>query len=329
MNAFFPLVLAFAVLNCTHASSQNLVPNGSFEEYIDCPTALDMLGTHCEGWFSSRGTCDYFHACKSTWGVSVPSNLFGFQEALTGQGYAGFVNFETASVNYREHMSVELVDSMHQNEEYFVSFYVSSAYEETWMNKASNGQGAYFTTVKHSSLWDEDPEDNPSPLNGNGVILNEAIISDTSSWVQLRGSFIADSSYTYLVLGAMLFDVDIDTISIEGNTTYGSSYYYVDEVRVSTDSSYAWGLLPARIPSINSNPISIYPNPVSEHLKIQSTDLLEMVVFFDMNGRKVKEEELKNQTTSSVDVGDLPPGFYIVQLLKKDGSWHSKKMINN
>ncbi len=67
--------------------------NGSLEEYSDYPYTLDDLDSNCEYWLNSRGTCDYYNGCKTSWGVSVPNNVVRWQYPLTGIAYAGFTRF--------------------------------------------------------------------------------------------------------------------------------------------------------------------------------------------------------------------------------------------
>ena len=53
------LLCAFSSLN----AQQNLVPNGDFEYYSNCPTNLSQTA-NCTGWaFFTNGTSDYFNSC--------------------------------------------------------------------------------------------------------------------------------------------------------------------------------------------------------------------------------------------------------------------------
>jgi hypothetical protein len=75
-----------------NSSAQNLVPNGSFEQYYSCPVFNGEADT-CIGWHSfggiigATGTPDYFNSCSIV--VGVPDNLCGRQMAYQGNGYMG------------------------------------------------------------------------------------------------------------------------------------------------------------------------------------------------------------------------------------------------
>ncbi len=325
MNAFFRLSLVVLMLSTVSIKAQNLVPNGSFEEYIDCPTALDMLGTHCEGWFSSRGTCDYYNGCKSTWGVSVPSSVFGYQEALTGDAYAGLISYDSSSPNWREHMSIELFEPLQIGIKYFLSFYVSLAYNNGHSNKASNGQGAYFTTIEHSSIWDINPEDNPSPLIIESVILNDNILSDTTNWVQLKGSFIADSSYTHLVIGGMFTDDQVDTLDLGINDLTGQAYYYIDEIRVSTDSLFGHEDITSTGAEKVTPELTIYPNPTNNVIYFGNSTPISVVEVYSWNLDLIQIQ--KSNINMGLDMSGLEQGCYHLRILFEDGRSYFKKVI--
>ena len=84
----------------TNAYSQNLVYNGSMEEYYQCPDNTHQLH-YSKGWFGydgQGGSCDYFNVCDSTGFViyaGVPKNAFGFQYPRTGNAYQGFLLYST------------------------------------------------------------------------------------------------------------------------------------------------------------------------------------------------------------------------------------------
>ena len=80
-----PLLILFILIG-SFAFGQNLIYNGDFEIYDDCPTALsapnDLQIEKATGWYApSLGTSDYFNRCgDQASGVSIPNNFLGFQE---------------------------------------------------------------------------------------------------------------------------------------------------------------------------------------------------------------------------------------------------------
>ena len=72
------------------SSSQNLVPNYSFDFDTACPSGTTEI-YYAVPWINpNTGSSDYFNGCASLGSnVSVPNNFSGEQAANTGIGYAG------------------------------------------------------------------------------------------------------------------------------------------------------------------------------------------------------------------------------------------------
>ena len=99
-HLFAALVLFFTVPT---VKSQNLLPNGGFEDNIICPSQPGGIGL-CLGWDVPANTgwtasSDLFNTCAAPPPpgsglivmATVPSNPCGFQAPRTGDGYAGVV----------------------------------------------------------------------------------------------------------------------------------------------------------------------------------------------------------------------------------------------
>ena len=73
-------------------NAQNLVPNCSFEDTIACPGRVLGRIFDCKEWYSAgsdQSSPDYYKTCGKY--PSVPYNANGFQNAATGNSYAGIV----------------------------------------------------------------------------------------------------------------------------------------------------------------------------------------------------------------------------------------------
>src|SRR6187455_2453226 len=74
--------------------AQNLAPNPDFEDFSSCPDGLNIPGNpnfNCIPWRTgSAGTPDYFNACANPNDIGVPDNIFGWQQAISGEAYTGF-----------------------------------------------------------------------------------------------------------------------------------------------------------------------------------------------------------------------------------------------
>ena len=77
----------------------------------------------------------------------------------------------------------------------------------------------------------------------------------------------------------------------------------------------------------NNQYIKIYPNPANVILNIESKGIESLVVeIFNINGKKVKSNEVKN----SLLISDLPNGVYIVRIKGKNGKLlKTEKIVKN
>ncbi len=213
---------------------QNLVPNGNFESYTNCPDAIARFD-YAAPWFTpSGGTSDYFNSCSGVGSyVNTPGNLLGSQVPLSGQGYAGAVMWTRFGLNppdvqqdYREYLEVPLSAMLSPGQKYQVSFYVS---------RADNCQyavaeiGAYFsagpllTNVTYQKNFPVVPQVENSATN---------LLLSASSWMLVQGTFIATGGEAYLTIGNFRTDTNT-TFAVLPPGSFGDyAYYYFDDVTV-------------------------------------------------------------------------------------------------
>jgi len=206
-------------------AQQNLVPNPSFEEYTDCPTGYPDLDGKCNYWTSFRSSPDYMNSCSSICGFN---NQRGYQTARSGLAYVGFFSFGKNNPTAKEQVGAELLSPLEIGVKYYVSFWVSCAYRNMAVNVATNKIGARFTTYQYN-------EPPTVSLPNNCHIYTTKIITDTLNWVQISGSFVADSLYRYIVIGSFFDDYQIDTTIFPNQTEPIAAYYYLEDVCVSID----------------------------------------------------------------------------------------------
>jgi len=73
--------------------------------------------------------------------------------------------------------------------------------------------------------------------------------------------------------------------------------------------------------------VSIYPNPASTKLTIESDGTINAVRVIDFSGRLVKEATNINTTLLSIDVSSLPEGIYFVESNFNNGSRTTSKVV--
>ncbi|WP_418514199.1 T9SS type A sorting domain-containing protein [Corallibacter sp.] len=77
--------------------------------------------------------------------------------------------------------------------------------------------------------------------------------------------------------------------------------------------------------SLNTNSVTLYPNPVSDRLFIKSTETIKTVTIYNVNGQLIKQV---NTLGKSIDVASLPSGLYFVKINTVNGET-TKKIIKN
>lgn len=230
------IVLAFWALNLP---AQNLVINPSFEEYLDCPTAIDLTGTHTGmdlvvGWTTPTVSSDYYHVCGDEW-AGVPTNGgggYGFQYPRSGDAYAGFVIQCVVCLppNSGEYLQGALVAPLAKDSVYMIEVYLSLREGRT---QATSEFGILFTdtllTIEMNSfdytskrLVHLTPDLNNDP---------DFYITDYEAWTPLRWLYKAKGGEQFFTMGSFATDEEANVIPL-GSGGINATYYYVDDVRI-------------------------------------------------------------------------------------------------
>lgn len=147
---------------------------------------------------------------------------------------------------------------------------------------------------------------------------------DTLSWHQVKGSFIADEAYQYVLIGNFFDDIHTETLAAN-QFPVGNAYYYVDEIRVSTDSSYAWETL--NIGKVQSEVgIHFYPNPVRDVLHVHSDHTIHSYELLNNMGQAVMVSNNSNSKSLEIGVSHLPTGIYFLKIYTREYA-HTVKII--
>ena len=318
------LLVLMSLMLLQSYEAQNLVPNGSFEEFQECPTTTyaDLFGV--SHWRSSKFSCDYFNACSSNCSLAVPCNIFGYQEARDGQAYIGLVTYTAISPSSREYFRAELESPLEIGEEYFFSMHCSPS--EYW-GIASDGLGFRVTRTPYFHDFDGfEFVGNPNPEDVFTYQDGE-VLTDSIGWTQIAGSFVADSAYEYLIIGAFNFSDNADTVHLNSNSINNTAYYFIDDVRLSTDSSYVYGGA-VGISEELQRTLFIWPNPTHSILSVESVRLIEEVLVYSSHGELVTLE-LPRAQNFKLDFLGRSPGVYHLILIDKQGKRQYRRVVKS
>jgi hypothetical protein len=299
------IVLCFVCISSFNKESfaqVNLVPNPSFEDTIACPNFLEQLDRVAD-WWSAHPSPDYFNSCAPmTTGqsnVSVPTNIWGHQYPVNGEAYIGLAT-RYGGIDIREYVGTQLLSPLTIGTKYFISFYTVFALNNHPLACATNNIGGLFST-------EEFVDSIPNAPSNNAHFYNPSIITDTINWSKLTFTFTADSAYEYLYLGNF-FD-DMNTDSIQFNGTLCDSYYFIDNVCVSTDSLTCF--LYSNTQEIE-NPLNCSPSYsyIEQAINFSNCNTTFKYEIYSIAGSKIITG--KQAADKSIFVGNLAKGFYLL-----------------
>jgi len=227
---------------------ENLVPNPSFEETRACPKDCDYIGGVVAWNLFPNFSADYFHRCANIFqtieyrrrfpreeilNFSVPRNIFGYQEARTGDAYAGI------SFCY-EALAVKLLRPLVRDSVYKVEFFVSLADSS---NVGTRYFGMYFSETAIRTTIDNQMSISGFLLDCPPQIQNppDRFLTDTTNWTPITGFYTAKGGEEYIAIGGFYpyHDSLVQRIRHDRplSKIYRSKekylgYYFVDDVSV-------------------------------------------------------------------------------------------------
>ncbi len=217
------LIIISLIFFVHNVFAQNLVPNPSFEDTIQCPSNPGINDTEYWESATSFGSPDYFHTCGTS-SFGVPSNGTGFQNARTGNAYAGLITNDTVQ-DQLEYLEVELTQILIAEQCYKAIFYFSIG-NYYFSNVLSRDIGLKFS---NGSIFSTDTV---LLYDSTNTILNINCIDtlNDQDWIEVSGEYIAFGGESNITIGVFY-----------QNSTYSNSIYpvngiagysYIDDVSV-------------------------------------------------------------------------------------------------
>jgi len=293
--------------------AQNLVPNPSFELRDSC---LEVNTAYTEdtgplGWFSAGGTGDYFISCLPYGAFNgVPLSTWAFQYPQDGEAFVGVLTYDQA-FGQREYFMVELTEPMVAGQTYYTSMYAnptwggSNLYPQLWL--ASSHVGLLFTM--HPRPWSSGL---PILTGGNFAhVYYPWIIADTVGWTLVSGSFVADSAYSYVMIGNHFNNANTDTMRFANFNWNPRGHTLIDNVCVSPypdDCPLALGL-----PGSELEAVVLYPNPSFGEVGLIGVPQNTRVVIHDALGRLLWLQDGVNGAWQK-DLRTWARGSYVLRL---------------
>ncbi|MDX9750037.1 MAG: hypothetical protein RBT71_03035 [Flavobacteriales bacterium] len=266
------------------ATAQNLVPNGSFEDTVNCEVqGLYSLLT-AEHWSSPNMATPDVYDCDLDRRCGEPMDpddlqgvvIQGFQYAHHGLRFAAGFQWYGPGVppeqDTREYLMIRLTDAMEVGRSYAVSLFYSRAEGYRY---AIDHLGVYFGS---DSVF----ETHPVVLGlAPQVALRDPLspyLTEGEAWVQLTDTFVAAGGEQWMVIGTFNGSDDVDGIEATPSSSYAYAYYYIDQVSVVP-------LAPSGIPEW----VAWYAGNGSIGVHWRGVGPLERLRLFDPSGRLLME----------------------------------------
>jgi OOP family OmpA-OmpF porin len=222
------LYTIFIFFHLTLFAQDNLVPNYSFETYSACPTSADQL-TNATNWYScNKESPDYFNACQLlpfTYGI--PMTILGYQQARTGDAFAGISVYGNLPATRREYLQVQLTTPLKEDTDYDITFYVNLANNAT---VAVSQLGAYLSVSAVSDTTSGALVYAPQVVSAAGNF-----IKDTAKWVKISGNFRASGGEKFITIGNFKDEASTDTLQL--SVLPALSYYFIDDISLTQSDS--------------------------------------------------------------------------------------------
>ena len=164
------------------ATGQNLIPNGSYETYRNCPH-LDNLLQEATPWYNpNRATPDFYHQCFQTGQMALPPH--------SGQGLARLF-FDRG---WEEYLGVRLTRPLKAGECYYFEMYIATETPDKYLTEtigaAFSNQAITGTTTDFLSVSPQVLEQQPK---GSLTRL---------TWLRVSGVIEAKGGEQYVTIGS-------------------------------------------------------------------------------------------------------------------------------
>jgi hypothetical protein len=287
----------------TATVAQNLVPNAGFEVQDTCPAVSEIF--KAPPWVSATmGTPDLFNSTCSTQNSA----------ARTGIGSSGVYAYSTFP-DTREYMIAPLNSPMTAGTTYYVSFWVKRSNFRYAVNKF----GAYFSTSNIN-------QQTTGVLNFTPQVQNPSttVLSSSTSWMQITGSFVAAGGESYIVFGNFSNDANTDTTVANSSSTSKVAYYKIDDVSVTASASGLNDMF-------SDSQVSVYPMPATSFITLR-TDAgvsIDAITLYDAAGREVKSfaVEASEPGEYTLSTSECSPGIYFLAVRSGNAVMNKKVVI--
>lgn len=158
---------------------------------------------------------------------------------------------------------------------------------------------------------------------------NGIVVLEDGPWANLSSNSTTVHNYNFYPTTTGCFRLEVyDSYGDGINSGYGSGYFqlfdeegvqiFKDNGKFGSKATYMIDVAyPASVEDITMENTTIYPNPATDVININTTENVQRVEIFNMQGQLVKAE---TGDVTSISVKDLANGFYTLKLTTDNGT---------
>lgn len=319
----------------SQAQPVNLVPNGSFEERTEC-IYNDSNVLDAPPWFSlSLATPDVFHECATVnfdpcpfpettyldpWLFGIPTNGVGCQEVFQGEGYAGlfiFSNNPDSEQGYREYLGVKLISPLSAGQLYTVYLAISLA------ERATHSSSDIQILFSSDSLYYE--QITPVALQPQLSFSTGNYFESYQDWMELGWNYQAVGNEAFMYIGNFGNNLISDTLEVFNSASnigyyYPSSYYYIDDVKIYSNTLSANSIF-------GEESFQLFPNPFTSSIVVECSFVFSTIIISSLVGDIIYTGTEFSTSSTELDLAFLQNGLYILTIKTFEGQNFSQKIV--
>ena len=168
-------------------------------------------------------------------------------------------------------------------------------------------------------------EFNPPPENNFAHVYTDSIITDTTNWFTIAGSFVADSTYSNIILGIFFDNNNVDTLRLFKPNCDVFAYYFIDDVCVSSDSLTCVNPVSIIEPVIDNDSFNIYPNPATDFFSINNASNQPYnLTIYNSIGQLLFEETSITNNSKKINITNFNSNLLFIKIKTENNSFTYK-----
>ncbi len=236
---FFILCFLSSLIRLSAQCPEELVINGGFEDYLECPLEITANPTDLEEllgnwWSASDVSPDFYHYCgglQGSFGGAYPeNNVYGGQVPRMGSGMAGFAI--SCGDPSGEYIATKLLRPLVPTKQYKISYWISNGdsrfLEVLGVACRTNGIEILFTPME--IYW---PDFTLMPNYSPQIGPASYIVTDSLNWVGFYQTFQVEEEYQYMTIGRWSTSVlNSNCTCFDPEIAGGNVYFYIDDISI-------------------------------------------------------------------------------------------------